>query len=118
MGFEKYKPTHCHSSNVPQVSINKTGTITFNAAFKRELPRPKTADLFFDKDSSMVRIVFHVNTEGSFKITDAKSTMVFSGAGFVNHYGIDTSEVQRWHIERPKAGIIVFGPVKMRQGER
>lgn len=100
-GFEVFTKRMVPLAKAPYVTIQRRGTISFNAAAYSALGEPSALELLFDAERNLVGFRPVDDTaEHAYGVRNqsGKPTgpYVLSGTAFVKYYGIDTSVSRRW----------------------
>ena len=123
MPFEKFVPPR--RQKPPQVSIKRTGTITFDAGFAGTLGLSKVGHvtLYFDPAKKLVgvRPAPDPKEEGALKLSHRKRVSSVRARSFFETYGITLTVTQKYPVQHDKdAGmaVISMGEIKRRRGPR
>jgi hypothetical protein len=125
MGFEKYVPRKVAAKSTPQVTIRKTGLISFDAAAVQEF---KLADvgffvLFFDKGKKALGVQRSSSGEatGSIPTSRRRRTVSVKAPQFFEHWGFLLDDVQKYPVTLDKESdllIVDLSSIKRRRGRR
>lgn len=99
--FQTFKKSLVPFGRQPQVTIQKRGTITLNAAAYAALGSPEAVELLYDSDERVVglRPVSAKVEHAAFVRPSTKSgtgPYVISAMAFIKFYKIETSTARRW----------------------
>ena len=99
--FETFHKDQTPLTKEPQVTVQKRGTITFNAAAYGLLGSPAAVELLYDPDERLLglRAVSARAPHAMFVRSSSRTAngpWVVSAMAFVHHYGIDTTYSRRW----------------------
>ncbi|WP_073392469.1 hypothetical protein [Jatrophihabitans endophyticus] len=103
-GFETFTKTLVALGRDPQVTIQKRGTITLNAAAYAALHEPQAVELLFDRDDLVLglRPCEPRLGHGVFVRPATRSPngpYVVSAMAFLKYYGIDTTVARKFRAE-------------------
>lgn len=125
MGFEKYVPRKVTAKSTPQVTIRKTGLISFDAAAVQEFELADVSHfvLFFDKGKKALGIQRCDDGDvlGSIPTSRRRRTVSVKAPQFFEHWGFLLDDVQKYSVsldEERDLLIVDLGTVKRRRGRR
>lgn len=102
--FETFRKALVPLGRQPNVTIQRRGTITLNAAAFAALNEPEAVELLFDGDDSVLGLrAVPADVEHAAFVRPSNPNghgngpYVISAMAFLRHYQIDTSEARRWH---------------------
>ncbi|MFI5142874.1 MAG: hypothetical protein ACHQQS_12625 [Thermoanaerobaculales bacterium] len=123
MSFEKFVPPR--KQKPPQVSIKRTGTITFDNSIAGVYGLGKAAHviLYFDSGKKLVGVkpAHDGREEGAMKLSHRKRVSSVRARAFFDTYGIRLDRTSRCAVAQEKEdGMVVIdlGEVKRRRGPR
>jgi len=125
MGFEKYVPQRISAASVPQVTIRKSGLISFDAAAVGELELGDVSHLllFFDKGRKLLGVKRCANGEdvGSLPTSRRRRTVSVKAPHFFEHWGFVLDDVQKLsvnHSEKDDLLIVDLSTLRRKRGRR
>lgn len=125
MGFEKYVPKATPSKSMPQVTIRKTGLISFDAASVKEFGLEKASHLvlFFDKSKKIlaVQVCNDGNVQGAIKMSRRRRTASVKVPQFFESWGLILDDVQKFNVSFDESEgklIVNLSSIKRRRGRR
>jgi hypothetical protein len=125
MGFEKYVPRAQPSRAMPQVTIRKTGLISFDATAVKEFNLSEASHLvlFFDKGKKLlgVRATSDMNVDGAIQLSRRRRTVGVKVPHFFAKWGMILEDVQKFDVtydEAEELMIVDLSSVKRRRGRR
>jgi len=123
MSFEKFIPPR--KEKPPQVSIKRTGTITFDKTLAGTygLGRASHVILYFDPSKKLigVRAAQDGREEGAMKLSHRKRVSSVRARAFFETFGINVDRTSRCpvaHAKEDGMAVIDVGGVKRRRGSR
>jgi len=123
MAFEKFLPPR--KVKPPQVSIKRTGTITFDNALAATygLAKASHAILYFDSAKKLVgvRPARGPKDEGAMKISHRKRVSSVRARSFFEVYGIRLDRTAHYPVrmdEKSGMAVVPIGDLKRRRGPR
>lgn len=98
MGFEVYDKRSAPSSEVPTVTIQKKGMVSFNSAAHEIINGELVVELLFDRDRRVMALRPSKPSPHTYKLRKAASgkQMLLSATGFMRAYGVDVSVSKRY----------------------
>lgn len=100
--FEVFKKRMVPLIKTPYVTIQKRGTMGFNAAAHAALGSPQAIELLFDPHDRIMGVrAVDPHAQHAYPIRPNSGdqharTFLVSGTAFVRYYGIDTTVSRRW----------------------
>jgi len=123
MPFEKFVPPRRQKS--PQVSIKKTGTISFDKAYAASIGLGDATHvvLFFDPQKKLVGVkrAKDPREDGAVKLSHRQRVSSVRARSFFEHYGISLEATRRFPVrqdEGERMAVIEMLEVKRRRGPR
>jgi hypothetical protein len=123
MPFEKFVPPRRQRS--PQVSIKRTGTISFDKSYAQSVGLGTTnyVTLFFDPAKKLVGVkpAKDAKDDGSLKLSHRQRVSSVRAHPFFEHYGISLEKTSRFPVrfdESEDMVVIELQEVKRRRGPR
>lgn len=123
MGFEKFVPPR--RQRPPQVSIKKTGTVTFdmNWVSVHGLDKVNYVTLYFDPAHKLlgVRPANDAKEEGALRISHRKRVSSVRARQLFEVYGLNLDKTARFPVhfdEEQGMAVVSLGDVKRRRGPR
>jgi hypothetical protein len=109
MAFETFKRQRAPITTEPAVTIQKRGTISFNAPAYEALGAPDQVELLYDRDARLIGFrKADQNVEHAYIVRPLGkgSTHMVSGTAFLAYYGIEFEVARRW-IARQQDDLLV-----------
>ena len=123
MAFEKFLPPR--KAKPPQVSIKRTGTITFDNALAATygLGKASHAILYFDPARKLVGVKPErdAKDEGAMKLSHRKRVSSLRARAFFEVYGITLDRTAHYPVRHDKESgmaVVDLGDLKRRRGPR
>lgn len=125
MSFEKFVPQKGPSSDDPQVTIRKTGLISFDAAAVREFDLASYSHLvlFYDKGKKLlgVRMTKEGEIDGAIPLSRRRRTVSVKVPQFFERWGMLLEDIQKFSVHKDKEDAMLtvdLGAIKRRRGRR
>lgn len=94
MGFETFTKRMVPLAKAPYVTIQKRGTMSFNAAANAALGNPEAVELLYDRDEKIMGVrKVDPTVEHAYPLRSPAQTdrsFILSGTAFTKFYGIET----------------------------
>jgi len=123
MPFERFVPPRRQKS--PQVSIKRTGTISFDKTYAASVGLAKATHvvLYFDPSRKLVGVkpARDAKEEGALKLSHRQRVSSVRARPFFEHYGISLERTSRFpvrHDDGEDMAVIELSEVKRRRGPR
>lgn len=112
MPFEVFKRQRAPVTTEAAVTIQKRGTMSFNAPAYEALGLPKAVELLYDREDRVMGLrKVDPSADHAYKIRPlgkGNTTWLLSGTAFTAYYGIPTDVARRWTGEVNEDGVLVL----------